>query len=724
MPKAVGFALLGGWLLASSGLLSGILSDRYHRAAAIALILTFGLAYAVRPASSRFLRALTIPRTRWFLVGMTLAATGLTVFAQQVALRGQVVALDSSVYLMEARALSHFALGTPVPEPHLPFSGRFLFEGPDGRMYGVFPPGFPLFLAPFVKLGAPLLAGPVTAALLVVAQYVLGRSMTRDEAAIRLSIVMTLPSFARAFETADLLSHAFVAVLSSLAVAAALRLGRVPRAWMAAGMGAAVGWVFSARLLDGLVLGGVVSAVTLYLAWKRRVPAKLLVIAAVCALPFVGLLAAHQHAATGSYTTPTQSAYFVRSDWPPTCHRLGFGKDVGCSVEHPDDRAAFGKDGYDLSDALRVVRSRAEALGADLFGAGAVALLGFALIVRRRAPSYAVVGAYVVGLTLLYGLFYYGNAPGFGARHLFPVAPFLYLLVARGVTTLGSGTEAASLSRMRGAVALGILGVALLGHFERWRRAARDLSAVQAERGDLRRAAEAQGITRGLVLTSDMYQYLAAFDPVLDGPDRVLAVNDGAGAVELRRAHPGIPTYVFSQGSLRPVELPPPAPGLSIELESAWPSFVRPDGLGAKTADAKKEVSLPASGGWLLVLFESKPGATLRVPFWVTTGGRFRLKVQGVTTVNSGNYELAVDGVPFATWKGFSPRSQLASTEPSEPITLTAGKHELVARCLDKAPESRGHLAAFDVLTGEPADLPRSGALTAFPSRARSSRTR
>ena len=33
--------------------------------------------------------------------------------------------------------------------PRLAFNAKFLFEGADGRLHGVFVPGYPLFLAPF-----------------------------------------------------------------------------------------------------------------------------------------------------------------------------------------------------------------------------------------------------------------------------------------------------------------------------------------------------------------------------------------------------------------------------------------------------------------------------------------------------------------------------------------------------------------------------------------------
>ena len=80
--------------------------------------------------------------------------------------------------------------------------------------------------------------------------------------------------------------------------------------------------------------------------------------------------------------------YFARSDWPPTCHRLGFGRDIGCRVEHPGARESFGDDGYSWTDALRVSRERAVGLGSDLFGLGARAFFA-----ERTFDSWIGAGA-------------------------------------------------------------------------------------------------------------------------------------------------------------------------------------------------------------------------------------------------------------------------------------------------------------------------------------------
>src|SRR5205085_1608363 len=117
--------------------------------------------------------------------------------------------------------------------------------------------------------------------------------------------------------------------------------------------------------------------------------------------------------------------------YPPTCHRLGLGKDVGCQVEHADVREAMGDDGYTLDDAAKVTRERAGTVGVDLFGFAPFFLLAFVPLLLRPSRRAALASAFIVAMTLAYGLFYYGSSSTLhGARHIFLVAPFAYVLVA------------------------------------------------------------------------------------------------------------------------------------------------------------------------------------------------------------------------------------------------------------------------------------------------------
>ncbi|MCC6644768.1 MAG: hypothetical protein IT374_04240 [Polyangiaceae bacterium] len=697
-------ALAALWLLATYGqlwLFGDAHAVRHQRALLLVFLFVGTLALAVPKVGATFGR-LVLAAPRWAFVGFVAAlATFASYVLQRGVQNGQVVALDSCVYLLQARALSHFSFGVPLPEPHLGFGGRFLFEGPDGRLFGVFPPGFPLFLVPFVWLGKPMLAAPALAFAMTCAQWLLARRVTGDELAARGSLLLTLPSFARALQTSDLLSHAFVATLACLALALVLRPTTRPATWPAAVAGLLVGWAFSARLLDGLVLFVVALAPLVFAWWRGRAPLRLALVFALSTAPFVGLLAASQRAATGSYATPTQSEYFRKSDWPPTCHRLGFGRDVGCAVEHPAEKGRFGPDGYGLDDAHRVVRERAEIFGIDLFGFGLLAWFGVSLPLRRRSPKYAYALGLVVAMTFAYGLFYYGNAPGFGARHLFSVAPVLWILTARGLVAWRA-RDPALRERVRGGLLLAALGVGAIGQVERWRKNLYELDGYQALRGDMRARATASGVEAGIIATADEYHYLATFDPVADGPKRLFVYEDYSGFVELRRAHPGLGVYDFRGPSVVPRELPPVPPGLRLELELAWPSFVEPRRLATRKVDTMRTVKLPASGQSALVIFVSEPGAELSLPFWVTEPGALRLTMKGITVQNGGEYELAIDGRPFGTWHGYSLRPGLAETEPSAPVELTKGRHVFSARCVGKSEHSRGYLAGFDVLVGEP----------------------
>jgi hypothetical protein len=665
------------------------------------------VAVAARPIATRAGRALLRIPSGTFVAACALAAAALSMSLVRGAVASMPVAIDAGVYLFQARALAHGHFGAAVPSPATSFGAQFLFEGGGGRLYGVFPPGYPLFLVPFVWAGAPLVAGPVAAALLVVAQYALGRSVGRAtgsddgaEIATRLAILVSLGSFARSIETADLLSHAFVAVLATTALALAIS---VSQRWIVVvGLGACVGWAFAARLLDGVVLGAVVAAVV-GVAQGRRAP-KLFAIAALGALPFVGLVAANQKAATGSFTTPTQSEYFARSDWPPTCHRLGFGVDVGCHVEHAERVADDGGDGFEVDDALRVVRERASVLGVDLFGFAPLGLLAFGLLIARPTRADAALAAFALLLTLAYGLFYVGNESFYGARHLFPAAPCLWLLASRAVVHLpGRASGWLDAPHLRGAGGLALLAAALVLGRAPWLEREAHLRKFQSHRPDLRAVIRRHAVDRGILKTHDVTSYVAALDPVVDDDARFPVVDDRSGLLDLRRAHPHVPMFLaYERDEIgRPYGADPPPPGLLFEIERAWPSFQRPHGLEAHVVDVDG-----ASGGRALELLHAAPSASVELPLDVTTSGAYTLRLDARASPSSGDYEITLDGAPLTTVRGYAPVTSLRRGDWLAERPLAAGRHTLVARCSGRDAASSGFDAALDALTGTLADPP------------------
>jgi hypothetical protein len=672
-------------------------------------VLAAGIAVAIalRPVASLFPRLLMAPPRTVFVGACALAAAAVSWWVVHRTLRDEPLSIDAGVYLFQARAMAHGHFGMPAPVPAQAFGDRFLLEGPDGRLYGIFPPGWPLALVPFVWLGRPMLAGPSVAVLLVLAQAWLGRALGRaagdereGELATRASLLLALPSIGRALETADLLSHAFVAALACLAIAAALTCGRGPIAVDAAASrraaalaGACVGWVLASRLLDGLVLAGAVAGALAWSGAGRRAGAW----CAVGALPFVALLVVEQHAATGAWLLPTQAAYFERSDWPPSCHRLGFGPDIGCTVEHPGPVARLGGHGFGPRQSLAVVRERAGSLGEELLGFAPLALLAFLPVILAASAVDLVAVAFVMGLTLAYGLFYYGNAMFFGARHLFPAAPFVWLLAARGAALLPHrGRGWLDASHLRGAALLATLTAAAITARTPWRERLADASAFQSGRSDLRRTLSTHGIERGILKTRDYTAFAAAFDSWADGDSRFFALEDGSGLLELRRAHPDLPVLLSLSGDelgrLYPSR--PPA-GMLVEIERAWPSFVQPSGLATKqlTQDA-------ASGGTVLLVSHAAPGAHVAVPFDVAVAGEYAVHVDGFASPDGGDYELVLDGEPLATWRGYA-----SAVNPSRTAdvrrAVSSGRHVLIARCTGHDVASTGYDARLDALVGE-----------------------
>ena len=669
-----------------------------------ALGVALAAAVALRPVALAAPEAILAPPRRVFVASCAVVAAGISLWLARGALRDTPLSIDASVYLMQARAMAHLHFGMPVQSPLQSVSHRFVFEGPDGRIYGVFPPGWPLALAPFVWAGVPMLVGPVVAALLVVAQAALGDAVGRAagdppsaELATRASLLVALPSYARAFHTAEPMSHGFVALLATVAVTCAIRAregdagARRRRGLL---LGACVGWAMASRLLDGVVLGLVAGAVLLSTAEGRRA----IVWGTAGAAPMLAFLLVGQRAATGAWLQPTQTAYFARSDWPPGCHRLGFGAGVGCTVAHARAVAGFGPNGYDLGKALEVIRARAGAAGEELLGFAPLVLLAFVPVAVGASAVDAIGVALAVVLTLAYGLFYYaGNQPFFGARHLFPAYPFVWLAAARGLGWLPHRARGwLDAAHVRGAGVLVLLSVAAVCSRGLWSGRGHEVSEEQATRSDLRRSLQARGIRRAILKSTDEAEVAAAFDPWADGDERLIVVDDRSGLLELRRSHPDLPVLLSlagdELGALHP--RPPPA-GVLVELERSWPAFLRPAGLAASRASWDG-----ASGASVLALTHALPGASVAIPFGVATAGDYLVRVDGFGGPTSGDYALTLDGSPLPAWHGFAPESTPLRGE-RVPRTLSAGRHTLMAQCLGRDARSSDYDARLDALVGE-----------------------
>ncbi|MGH7269054.1 MAG: hypothetical protein ACREJ3_01375, partial [Polyangiaceae bacterium] len=416
------------------------------------------------------------------------------------------------------------------------------------------------------------------------------------------------------------------------------------------------------------------------------------------AAPFLLLLLLEQRSATGAWLLPTQKLYFDRSDWPPNCHRLGLGAGVGCTVEHHAEVARFGAGGYSLREALRVTRERAGALGGDLFGFAPLALLAFVPAVVALSGVDATLAAFVLAFTVAYGLFYVGNAQFYGARHLFPMAPILWLLAARGAMALAQRARVTLDEARARATSTGVLLVVAFGcAYGPWRSQGSAASAYQAPRSDLRRSLAKAGIGSAILKSRDRTAVVAAFDPWADGDKRLFLIDDGSGIVDVRRAHPELPVILsLPMGELGKLYGRRPPPGLRVELDRAWPSFVRPSGLGTVPVFERR-----ASGRAALLLSHAHPGAEVEIAFGVPVAGDYIIRVDGLVGPDQGNYALTLDSEALPAWRGYAPQSE-SRQGASIARTLSAERHVLVARCIGRDIESSGFDARLDALVGEP----------------------
>jgi hypothetical protein len=477
-------------------------------------------------------------------------------------LRGGPRIIDATSYYLEARAFSEGLVRIPLaPFPSAAFRGRFLLGAEDGSAVSViFPPGYPAVLALGFLAGAPMAVGPLLAAGLVVASFALARRVFDDAAVARLAAVLSTVCAVLRYHTADTMSHGLAALLLAAALWAANGDSR-REAFLA---GSASGLLVATRPVTGLL------CIVLVLYGNRRVDRAMLALAGA-ATPVVAFFL-EQRAATGSWFTSSQSAYYALADGPPGCFRYGFGSGIGCTFEHGDFVRAHLRNGYGFVAALGTTLRRlkmhlADAGNGELFAP----VLVYALVRSIREKKANVLAFGVCGIICAYAPFYFdGNYPGGGARFFADVLPLEHGLVAWALVRVG-------ISRF--AVALALIGFAV--HTSRDHR---QLAEREGGRPMFERELVAdRGVERGLVFVSTDHGFNLGFDP------RSL---DRAGSLVVARrrydAHdallwdalgrPDVYEYSYEPSSSRGGELVRIALDTTLETarfeaESQWPSL-------------------------------------------------------------------------------------------------------------------------------------------------------
>jgi hypothetical protein len=253
---------------------------------------------------------------------------------------------------------------------------------------------------------------------------------------------------------------------------------------------------------------------------------------------------------------------------------------------------------------------------------------------------------------------------------------------------------------VRGAAVVVVLAVVIAASVAPWKTRLTAAAEYQAPRSDLRRTMDLRDIPRGILKTRDHASFATAFDGWQMESGRVFVIDDGSGLFDVRRAHPDLPLFISLrnddvgrplQSKNGPQEIPP---GVLLELERLWPTFLRPEGVAARAMAQDG-----ASGNSVLWISHASPGGRVTLPFDVVVAGTYALDVEAQTGPDGGDYDLTLDGEPLLAWHGYSP--QPAAVRPSAGVrALTAGRHVLVAQCTGHDPASSGYDARLDALRG------------------------
>jgi hypothetical protein len=324
---------------------------------------------------------------------------------------------DEVVYLFQAQTLARGHLAAPAPA--LPEFFRYLnvvIDAGRGVWFGIYPPGWPAVLAPFVKLGIGPWANALVNAAALLTIYRLACEFTGRRIA-QLALLLGLASpFAWAMG-ASYLAHPLALLLTAgamLGITVGLRRDRPP---YIIGAGALVGILATVRPLDALAVGTVLAALLL---WQRTWKAALLMTAA--AAPFVALLLLYNRALTGSAFLFPQQLYNPRD-------ALGFGPSIG-------KIATYGTVGHTPLKAAWNLGQNLRSLATNLFGWPFVsfAFVPFAYFTRRsrRRRGLLLLTALAVAVTLGYACYWYDGVM-YGARFYYLLMPLWLVLTAQGM---------------------------------------------------------------------------------------------------------------------------------------------------------------------------------------------------------------------------------------------------------------------------------------------------
>ncbi|HJT58405.1 MAG TPA: glycosyltransferase family 39 protein, partial [Ktedonobacteraceae bacterium] len=337
---------------------------------------------------------------------------------------------DASAYLFAAKmyALGHFSV--PIPPAIDRFPGPFMVLF-NGQWFGQYAPGTSLTLVPGIWLGIPWLIEPILGTLALLGIGLIAARLY-DRRVATLAILLGVLSPFYSYLASSYLSHAIALFYLVWGLWALLRFAQGEAHWNLPVAAACFGMAALTRDLVAILFALIVLPGVLILSrqrlrhdWHRWIVPGLSFIAVV--IIFVSLNFSFNTILTGDPGMTPRSLFFAGDHW-------GFGPGVGFYGQHTV-AAGF----VNLDELLTILQI-------DLFGWPfylTLAFLALPFLTRRAvgADWLMLAGAAIMTGSFI-GYFYHGIY--LGPRYLFETLPFLLILTARGILTLGSAAIAAA----------------------------------------------------------------------------------------------------------------------------------------------------------------------------------------------------------------------------------------------------------------------------------------
>jgi hypothetical protein len=497
------------------------------------------------------------PRSKRFLVAASFLAAFLSLGYIAFYLGGGPRAPQAASYWLQGRALSHGHLSWPASDPIANFRGRYLFfSTARSQLAGIFPPGFALLLAPAFVVGAPMLVGPLTAAALVGATWLLsheiatdaGETAVRTETIARLAVGLSIVSAGLRYCTADVVPYGAGATSVAAALAFALRGRRLqaPRLFAIAGffVGLLVALQPPAAVATAIIVAGLAfGSASHSLAWS-----------CASALPGVIFVLIANRASTGSVWTSPAASYFAFVEPPAARQSANFARGLF---------ALLGGNSLDIANVEPL------------------AFVGLLPVLRRgRSPGVSWAAALVAGHWIVRGIARSDvGVPTLNAPSLVCIVPVEQVLVAMGLAGLfPRKLPAAAVATM----ALALAGFAFHASHEHAGIAKSGLGRPAFEPD----VARESSIAHGLLFFDDDEGYELASIPDETASHGLLAArfrgDDNDRLLYDSLGHPVVRRYSATRTGATVRFWTPPGEGsetFRFEAESDWPPIAQSGGI-------------------------------------------------------------------------------------------------------------------------------------------------